>query len=1304
MKRGAILSRLHLRGFSRHVARQSRHAARYLWYASAALLALFAILLTAGRLLLPMLADKKPEIENYLSRKSSYQIRIERLGTFWDGLNPGLHVEGLKVFTRDSAQPAIRLADVRISLAIIPLLWGDIEINSLAVTKPSLSLERLRDGRFRVTGFDPLRPPEQARGENVAGWLFKQKRLEIRDGELQWFDRKAGGEALYLRHANISLRNQGSRHRLSVSAEFPPGLCRACSLSLDIDGNPLAAQEWRGEIYLRAADLNLDSLPLVLRERLPEALAGKFDAELWSTWASSRPRSVRGHVAVFDLKLPLAALKQPLQIRRGSADVNWEARDGYMRLDLASLELGLKRPSWTAGHLRIVHRARTSLIQVRHLNLDDLTALARDIKETHEALAVWSKLEPGGEINNLSVNLDGEWDKPTDVTLKADIARLSVRPYRKFPGIEGLSGQLTVRNRSGVLRIDSADGALNMPRVFRSPLKFSRASGTISWEKRSDYWQVAGSDLAVAGEDGAGSGRMMLRVPFDRSVAPFLDLRVDFHDGNGAHAARYYPARRLPAKTLAWMDRAFIGGRITKGYLIYQGTVNQWPFDEGAGRFEIRGHVTNGSYAYLPGWRPITQAEADVLIKGSDVLVTGSGKLGELDVSQVVVQAQRKRPVVQGGPRADVHPKRHYIVRVTGKVAGPVNEALQILRGVKPDREVPKWKAFIPPRLHATGSGALNLDLTVSPHEPKTTTIKGEYRVVDGDIGLSGSPLRADRVSGQVQFTEAGIAAGRLQGRMLGGDTTLRITPREADRLHLEAQGHITAGAVAQFFGPGFAPHVSGAVGWRGTGDFEKGIGRFYAESDPLTGIKSDLPPPLNRPQGMLSEKLVIKTLTASRSRQVLALQAGAEVSGQLAFGHQDDRWRFIGGYIGFGGNWAASPDNGGFVVSANIEALDVDQWLRLLESRARDVAPDFVKRVVAEVGALAMFDRDFGKMSVDFRRQKAGWSGTLSGPAAAGTARFDKRGATRRITLDLTKLKLPEGTHKGRVSDLDPGTLPIVAMHVDAFEMNGKQVGELGLQAAPEAHAWQIRRLTLKRPEMETSVSGRWVLRRGRHSSRFDVVFRSSDLGKTMESLGSPDQLAGGEAEVTAHLTWPAPPADVRLGILNGNVVIRAERGRFLQAKQGAARLFGLLDLSAIRRYLVLDFSPVFGKGFVYDRIRGTIEIDEGNAYTRNLTIKGPSAAISVNGRIGLAQEDFDLLLEVSPQLSDALTLTSWGLWGPQIAAVVLALQKIFKKQITKGTRVTYMVKGSWEDPTVTRLLKEGTANEESGETRLGE
>jgi uncharacterized protein YhdP len=271
----------------------------------------------------------------------------------------------------------------------------------------------------------------------------------------------------------------------------------------------------------------------------------------------------------------------------------------------------------------------------------------------------------------------------------------------------------------------------------------------------------------------------------------------------------------------------------------------------------------------------------------------------------------------------------------------------------------------------------------------------------------------------------------------------------------------------------------------------------------------------------------------------------------------------------------------------------------------------------------------------------------------------------------------------------VDPRRLPTVQLRSKSFELRRKQLGELDFMAEPDNAGWQFRRLNLARPDMKLNASGRWDYDGRKHASEFDIEFNSPDMGKTMEAFGEPDQLAGGEVSVKSRLSWSGSPTNPQLAALSGKVDVSAKKGRFLKVKSGAGRLFGLLDLSAIGRYLTLDFTPVFGKGLIYDRIQGEIKIEKGNAYTSGFSIRGPATQIDVGGRVGLAAEDFDLALELQPKISDTVTIATWGVLGPQVAAAVLAVQKIFKKQIAKGTRITYVVKGPWDNPTITKLVK---------------
>lgn len=1275
-----------LRQYAVHIGRITLHVSRWTLYLSIVVLALLAIALTVVRYTLPMIEQRKSDLEQYLSKRSDHRVRIESLHAYWDGLHPGAKVTGLQVYAADGIRPAIHLSEVRLSLALTPLLWGKLEINSLVVVHPSLALERLDDGHFRIFGFDPLHAAEHGEGEKFVSWLFQQGRLEIENGELQWFDRRETGTAVHFSRVNLSLYNSGNRHRLGFSAEFPPEMCRECSLVFDINGNPFSAPAWDGSIYLRAAELNIAALPLIAREKLPAALRGKFSAQLWSEWDQARPVSVRGNVHVVGLILPVPGWDSPAKIREAGGDLDWTAKDAGWRLDVANPMIGLTGPAWPAEHLRVVYRPGASQIQVKHVDLGDITNFVTRIKsELTESvgnapekpgawLDYWTTAKPGGALDNFNLHFSGAGDMPDDFSLESDISAVGVLPYQKYPGVQGLSGHLSMSRYAGSMQFDSGNLTVSLPEVFRAPLAAQRASGNLSWEKSADAWLISGADLRVTSADGRGTGKLSVRVPLDKSISPYVKLRVDFSDGNGAHAARYYPAAHLSPATLAWMERSFVAGEVTQGYLIYDGPIHDFPFRNGTGKFELRGHVHSAVYQYLPGWEPIKQGEVDVAVNNSEVLVTGTGKIGKLNASQVVVQS---RDTADG----------HYVVHVGGKVSGPVAETLNLLRAVRPEPGATRWQTYLPAGLQGSGDGVLSLDLTIPLGVAHAVGINGEYRFLKSSLSFPGTGVAAEAIEGRVHFSEAGIRDGALQARFLGGEMVL-AAGQENGQLLIHGLGTITAPGLTPVVGLQIAPRLAGGISWEVSWRGNQGAGDLHAEAD-LRNFKISLPAPLDRPDGLANEKLVVWTESSTRDGMLLALNVGNHMSGRLALAREAGGWHLSSGRIGFGEAHVATPKEHGLQLSARLDTVDLDQWWPWLGGGPTAV-PEWLSRVSAEIHSLDMFDRNFGSLAFDFSRDHDTWSGTVGGASMAGNVKFSGKGSSARFELDLSRLALPAKQHERQDEPVDPRRLPTVVLHSSSFELHDKPLGELDFMAMPGQTGWRVERFNLTRPEMKLNVSGNWQFINGKHASEFQIEFNSSDLGKTMEAFGVPDQVAGGVVSVKSHLAWPGSPANVQLATVSGGVEISAKKGRFLQVKQGAGgRLFGLLDLSAISRYLTLDFSPVFGKGLIYDQIHGDVTIEKGNAYTHNFTIHGPATQIDVGGRVGLAAEDYDLTIELQPKLSDALTLASWGAWGPQVAVAVLAVQKIFKKQIAAGTRISYIVKGPWDNPVMTKLEK---------------
>ena len=1271
----------------RHGARSRslQHTLRWVYYLGAATLALLAIAYTAARLLLPQIETRKAEIEDYLSARTAHVVRIETLEAYWDGLLPGVHIRGLNVASAADPRPAVRLAELHVTFAPLPLAWGQIEIRSLVLTRPNLTVERLADGRLRIVGLEPVALEEPAADEKFLKWLLRQRRLAVRDGEIAWVDRHQGVERLQLSGVQFDLRNRGARHKAGLKARFPEPVCRDCSIAFDIDGNPFD-DDWSGEIYLRAVGLDVEALPRIARERLPPALRGRFDAELWSEWDGGAVAAVRGDAAVAVLQLPVRDLDRPLRIDRAQGQVDWRRDGAGWDLDIRRLSLGLRGQPWSAGRLRLTRDDEDHRLRVRHVELADVSSFIADLPVTHPWLARWNAMQPGGALDRVDIEVSGPLSAPHDYRVRAELKGVNTAAHQNIPGVRGLSGQLDMRRSEGAFHFNTQDLALDFPQVFRGPLPGGRVQGLVAWQYEVDAWRVHGRDLAVISPDGSARGDVQLTMPDDRALSPVLELHAELTNGNGRHAAKYYPARHLPPKVLAWMDASIVSGIVTHAQVVFEGPVRDFPFERGTGRFEVRGHVRDGVYRYFKGWPPITHADVDVAVNGRDVIVTGSGRLGDLTAEQVVVQTR---------PTSD--PAKRRIV-VTGKMQGPIAENVRVLNQVDADATPPPfWKAYLP-TLRAAGNGVMLIDIDIPLGMPRAA-FTGEFRASDASLALATPPLALQALNGSVRFSNRGVDAATLRGQLLGGPATLDAARAVDGALVVEARGRALGAELGRLYGAVFAQRISGStewqLGWReraGLGDLQLDIA--------LNGLRYTLPPPFDRSDRPTVERLRLRTEQSSAQRQLLDIEAGDLVRGKLVLEHANG-WRMARGHIGFGMNRVPLSARAGLQLSARLNRLDIDQWLPLLGTESGAAPPALLRGIRAEIEQLEWFDRNWNRLQLDLAPAGGGWQASVDGDRIVGRARYVPKDARQpaSIDLDLSRLRIPEKKHGDTDTAIDPRRLPAIALRAAAFEYKTRNVGAVDFSAAPFDQGWRIARFNVTRPEGRFSSRGTWRTVGERHASAFDFELSSGDFGQTLDALGAPGQIKGGKVDVRSQPAWAGSPTNPKLAALDGRIEVAADNGRFLQLDPGAARLFGLLDLRAITRYLTLDFSSAFGKGLAFDQIHGTVTIERGNAYTHDLFVKGPSIGLTAEGRVGLAAEDFDLVLVVNPKFSNTLTLTSWGLFGPQAAAAILAIQRLFKKQIAAGTRVTYLVKGSWDDPTITKAGKSTAESEPQAE-----
>jgi len=1252
-------------------------------------LAVVVVVVVVLKIWLPSLGDKKAEIEAYLSQKSNRPVRIEKLEAYWRGFYPRLLVENIHLLSEDGRKVAIRLDAAKIRVATLPLLIGELVLDDLTLVRPSLQVTRLEDGSIEVGDIAPSGQGDDntqgTGGRSFVNWLFRQNKILIEDGEVIWADKQSGGPPVYLSNLTLKLENDGSRHRFSGSAHLVDVVSESLSVSADIEGMPFVDTDWHGRLDFEVATLDIDQLPKIIKEQLPRTLTGKINTKARFLWTAGRLERANGAIGIKKFKTDLVGLRAPFQVKNLEGHFLWQREANGWQFDVDRLNLWFEDKPWSVGHLRAKLRNDEAelLFQVDRVRVQEMVALINKLRSESKPVQIIQQLQPGGEVRDLKLSLKGGWKKPEAFQLDAKLVNASVLPYRKFPGVRGASGSLSLHKTGGRFELNTKNATVEFPRLFEQPLPVNFAQGEIVWEKGSDHWQVVGHKLAMGNDDGKGTGHFEAQVPFDRSISPHLLLEVAFREGDINHASRYVPSRRLKPKTVHWLNRAIIAGKVVDGSLYYKGRVREWPFVDGPGEFKVHARVTDGVLDYTPGWPRLEQINADLLFEKAGLLVTGNHALiGGLGASSVNVRIDNFKD-----------PKK--VVKIAGRLEGGFDRVVEFLQSGPLFKKARLALAAMSGR----GQGVLDVSIDVPMKDPKSSRVSGRYMFNNAALRLGGG-IEISGLTGPLSFSETEVHSGPIPANILGGRALLTVsTPRPGPipKVVVNMSGRAQVKNLDPLLGKELVAPLNGDADWHGNlrlGEGEGG-GVLSVVSD-LKGVYSTAPIPLKKDAGDAWPLKVVTRFHGKAGRDV-KFRIYDRLNGQLWFRRQANEAVLERGQIVVGSVTAKATKEKGVGLHVAQDEINLDKWLAYLKPIAQrsDLRPDAgISRLSSNVGSVKFFDRQFSEVRLSGSRDKYNrWQGSISAAELAGDFDFLWGDTKKRLELKLEHLYWEKDVAEtgDKTSPLSTAAsrsdLPELEIQAQQFRYGDLVLGKMGLIASPIEHGWHVEQFSLSEPYFNLSAKGQWKTRPGKGRSQYHIEMNTTDIGRSLRHWSLPGQVKGGRAKLQVDLDWPGGLPDFDLATVNASLYVNASQGRFPKVDPGAGRFLGLFNLDALARRLRLDFTDIFSKGFAFDRISGGLQIENGTAYTQDLTLLGPTADIRVVGRSGIVTEDYDLQLTVIPQLGGNLAIAGSVLGSPAAGAVIFLFQKVFKKQLSDLVHYHYVVTGPWDDPAMTRV-----------------
>lgn len=1248
-----------------------------------AVLALFLLAVVLLRYaVFPRVDDWREEIAASVSRASGLAVTLGDVAAGWQGLRPGLSIAGVKV-ADGRGHAVFELERAEITLSWWTLLAGELRFQDVDLYTPHLRLRRGADGLIYLAD-KPLNAPAEAADDALAAWLLAQPRLAIHDAVLAWQDELAGAPEVELRRVEIAMRKEGRLHRVALEATPPADLADR----LDLRAQLAFSREgtgWRAAGTAYAEATGADLARLRMHVPIPDALrTGRGHARAWVEFEPGRVREVTADARLAGVRVQLAADALPLELESLSGRAFYRAQEGGYAAGASDLAfrtregLAARGADFSVSMARAAGEAPRGEVRANGVDLKIAAALLDYLPVPREAKAQAHRYAPRGRLADSSLVWTGESLAAASAwRVKSRFEDLAVAAVDGLPGASGLSGTLEGDDRGGKLRLDARGAAFEAGTVFRAPLALDELEARATWQREGGHLEVRIESARLANAEAevtvAGTWRAMPESP--HASPGWVDLAGQVHRASAPAVAAYLP-NTLP-DTRDWLGKAVLAGKVSDGRFELKGDLWHFPFRDGKeGRFKVEAAIEGGRLQYHPAWPSVDRVKGAIRFENARM---------EIDATEAYIYASRARSA--RAVVADLGADPPLLV-IEGDMDTTGADSARFLR----ETPLVEGPGAFTRTVGIEGPARLKIRLAWPLWGPAPFRLQGEYAFA-GATASVGRSLYLTGLRGPLAFTEKSVSAPELTGTMFGQPATLRLSTQADGAVLTQLDGRLGAPVLGAFIPEAFTRRMAGATGWNARVVSGAQGTELRVESD-LKGLAIGLPEPFAKRADEARPLAVTIRRLGSDDEETVAVLAGgvhARIRRQEAPGGAA-AWNAA---LKFGAAVAMEPVRDGLWLYGNLPRFDLDAWREALAAPAgaaeeAGAAALELRGMDVHFGTVRFTGRDFRQVGARLERVGGEWRGALASPAVAGEVSVDLRGQGRvRARLSRFAIGMAEAGAAGPepAPPAEHEDLPALDIAADRFEFRGRWLGRLELVARPDGRDWRIERLDIANDHAKLASSGAWRRTAAGPITQLDLKLDTRNLHALLDQFGYGAFVNRGEAKLEGQLVWPGYPYEFAPGVLSGRFKVQAAKGQFARMEPGAGKLLGLISLQSIPRRLSFDFRDIFSEGFAFDRISGEAKLARGILLTQDFEVAGPSAFVSMAGEVSLPLETQNLTLKVVPEVGEGVAIAATVLGTPVMGLTTLLLQKLLQNPLGKVVSYEYLVTGSWDNPSVTRL-----------------
>ncbi|MDP9900259.1 YhdP family protein [Variovorax ginsengisoli] len=1315
--------------------------------------------------IVPRIGDYRSALERQASKAIGVPVRIGSITARSGQIFPTFELRDV-VLEDPQHREALRLA--RIVASVSPRSVWRLSFEQLYIENPQVDVRLDKAGRFHVAGLDlSSGASAETRGTD---WFFAQREFVIQGGTVRWTDERRDAEPLLLTDVRFVARNGARSHAMRLDATPPAGWGERFTLRGRFRQPLLSVrtgnwQRWDGQLYADLPYIDVRRLGryVTLDGRIRE---GNGAVRAWADVRDGRIAGGTADLALARVDTSLAAGLEPLVLRDVTGRVASGMKDQTFEFSTTNLQFTTGDDlRWPGGNFWFQHtpaQGRTpehGALRADRLDLAALALIADRLplgSATHDVLDAYA---PRGVVDHIDASWQGALGAPERYQARGRVSGLSIASQPAaapttakaaaavgVPGLRGATIDFDASQAGGSATLSIAKGMLDFPGVFEQPsIPIDQLAAQLQWKLDNGKAQLQVKDLRFANADAEGHARATWRTSdpatsHGRGRLPgVLDLQGQLTRADGTRVFRYLPLE-IPKDTRDYVRDAVTRGTASTVDFRVRGDLHDMPFtDPRDGEFRIAAKVADVRYAYVP------HGVAGKSATGTPAWPPLTNVSGELVFERAGMTVRNARARLAGAPnieitQADVgiadmaHPAA--LLKVDAQARGPIAELLAAGAPLAGDA------ATHLAQVRASGNAAYRLKLDLPLDAVEKTRVQASIVLADNDLQLMPTAPPLTQVRGTVSLTENGFSLSSVQARLAGGE--VRVEGRglyAGNDLNLKAQGTVTADGLRGLREVDWLARIGqkarGSASYAAALSMREGVPEFSLNSS-LIGMAVDLPVPLAKTADetmplKLEKKLLLHEARAGSAppmqQDQISLELGTGLSALYVRDISGREPRVLRGAIALGTDAQAVPPERGVMANIHLARLDIPQWKALFgEATGSPVQPGAAQSdnaadpqaylptlLAVRANQLDIGGRTLHQVVLGGSREGTLWRTNIDANELSGYAEY-RQAQDGRVFARLARLRIErsEATEVESLLDEQPGTLPALDVVIDDFQLFGKQLGRVEIDAVNRGgtgREWRLNKLAFTMPEARFTATGTWATAPGASNAASATGRRSdqrrtamafqleiADAGALLTRFGMADVLRRGRGRLDGEVQWQGSPFTIDYPSLDGQLKLDVGAGQFLKADPGLAKLLGVLNLQALPRRLTLDFRDLFSEGFAFDFIRGDVQVRQGTASTNNLQMKGVNAAALMDGSADIAHETQNLRVVVIPEINAGTAALVATAINPLVGLGTFLAQALLSKPLTAATTQEFQIEGTWADPKITkvpRAAREGTDKE---------